>query len=521
MISSKERIQLLAEMDSSSAFAAGVLYPDRFSRPFDLIHKPIFEIIDRRPGDEGYRPHKLIIAPRGIGKTSICGLLVPTLAIILQRYDYLVVIGYNADDAIEKTEELKRELVSNELIRTLFGEIKTPKWSTKEYVLKIGNKQIKVHPRGSGQPVRGRLFNGSRPGLILIDDLEKSKEVENPEIRREKKDWLHGDVLNCIDRGLIHEAGKDAPWEFLVMGTILHQDSLLISLHESEYWDSVLLEICDDHFNSNAPNFMPDKACKDLYDHMKDDNQLDTWYREYRNNPVPVGDDAAFNESLYKYYDEGQENLNFNLDCENVVIVDPSRTVNMASAPTGIVGIGVDMVRNRIFVRECISKKVYPEEMYELIARTIQKLDARVLAVEITGLHEFITHPLKTFLAKRGIKVEFVELHARQGVSEKGKAARVRSLVDFYRQGIIYHNKQVTAPLEQQLRAFPKAKDWSLMDPFGYIVELLEKGQRYLSFPGQHDFESPRDVEKEFKELERFYEEDPDMWAPLEDFRVV
>jgi len=59
------------------------------------------------------------------------------------------------------------------------------------------------------------------------------------------------------------------------------------------------------------------------------------------------------------------------------------------------------------------------------------------------------------------------------------------------------------------------------MDPFGYIVELLEKGQRYLSFPGQHEFESERNVEKEFNELEKFYEDDEELWAPLEDFRVV
>lgn len=522
MISKEERINLLAEMDRSSVFAAGMLFPNRFNRPFDKIHKQIFDIIDKRPGDPGYKPHKLIIAPRGVGKTSICGLLVPALAIVLQRYDYIIIIGYNADDAVEKTEELKKELMSNELIRTLYGDIKTPKWSTKEYVLQIGSKKIKIHPRGSGQPVRGRLFYGNRPGLILIDDLEKSKEVENPELRKEKKDWLHGDVLNCIDRGLRHIDGEDAPWEFLVMGTILHQDSLLINLHESDHWDSVVLEICDDYFESNAPNFMPNQACIDLYEQLKDDGQLDTWYREYRNQPVPSGKDAIFSESFYQYYDEGEAKLNRDFNVENVVIVDPSRTANMASAPTGIVGIGIDMKKNRLYVRECISKKVLPEEMYRLIAEVITRIGASVLAVEVTGLHEFITHPLKTFLSHRGIRVEFVELQARQGVNEKGKVARVRSLVDFYRQGIIYHNKQVCGPLEQQLRAFPKAKDWSLMDPFGYIVELLEKGQRYLSFPGKHDLETAKDIEKEYKELERFYEEeDSDYWAPLDNFRVL
>jgi len=522
MISKQEQIALLADMTASTALAAGIIYPERFSRSFDPIHKSIFEIIDRRPGDPGYSPYKLIIAPRGSGKTSICAILVPTVAILLQRYDYIVIIGYNADDAIEKTEELKRELVSNPLIRTLYGDIRTDKWSTKEYVVRIGSKAIKIHPRGSMQPVRGRLFMGSRPGLIIIDDLEKSKEVENPEIRREKKDWLHGDVLGCINRSHQHIDGEDAPWEFLMMGTILHQDSLLINLHESEQWDSIVLELCDDNFVSNAPHYLNDKGCKALYEHLKADGQVDTWYREYRNNPVPTGLDAAFPTDLFRDYEESDENLNRNHNVESVVIVDPSRTANPTAHPTGIVAVGVDMMRNKLFVRECISKRIYPEEMYEMIAETIVRFEARVLAVEVTGLHEFIVHPLKTFLSKRGISIEFVELHARQGRDERGKAARVRSLVDFYRQGIVYHNKQVCGPLEQQLQAFPKAKDWSLMDPLGYIVELLEKGQRYLSFPGQHDFEGKDDVEREFRELEKFYDDDEEeLWAPLEEFRVV
>lgn len=521
-ISKKEQIALLTEMEMNSAFAAPILFPERFFRPFEKIHKPIFEIIDRRPGDPGYKPHKLIIAPRGTGKTSICGLLVPALAVLLQRYTYIIIIGHNAGDAIEKTEELKFKLTNNQLIYDLYGDIKTKWWSKDEFVVKIGNKFIKIHPRGSGQPVRGRLFHDSRAGLVLVDDLEKSKEVQSVDLRKEKKDWLYEDVLNSIDRGQRHVAGEDAPWEFLVVGTILHQDSLLINLALSGHWDSVTLEMCDDNFVSNSPIFMPDQACRDLYEQLKQDQQLDSWYREYRNNPVPSGSDAAFQEKFWKYYREEDEALNRAPWVENIVIVDPSRTATPTAAPTGIVGVGVDMENNKIYVRDLLSRRMFPEEMYEKIAEMIIRLDARVLAVEVTGLHEFIIYPLKTFLSSRGIHIEFVELHARQGRDEKGKAARVRSLVDFYREGIIWHNEKICAPLEQQLRAFPRAKDWSLMDPFGYIVELLEKGQRYLSFPGKHDIETKEDVEKEYRELEKSYEDEyAEGWAPLEDFRVV
>jgi hypothetical protein len=483
------------------------------------MHREIFKIIDRRPGDPGYKPLKCLIAPRGTGKTSISSLLVPAIAILLQRFDYIVIIGYNAGDAIEKTEALKYKLVNNELVKALYGDITTEWWSKEEFVVKIGSKLIKVHPRGSQQPVRGRLWLDSRPGLIIVDDLEKAEETESAEQREKKKTWLFADPLNAIDRGLKHRPGEDPPWEILVVGTILHQDSLLINLHESDNWDSTLLEICDDHFVSNAPTFLSNVECRTLYEQLKDDNELDVWYREYRNNPVPSGEDAAFQPRFYKYYSESDSGLNFDPNVESVVIVDPSRTAKFNSAPTGIVGWGIDTENHKLYYRDGISRKMFPEEMYDEIASMITRLDARVLGVEVTGLHEFITHPLKTFLSKRGISVEFIDLHARKGADEKGKRARVRGLVDFYREGMVYHSDAVAGPFEQQLGAFPKAKDWSLMDPSGYIVELLEKGGRYLSFPGTGEFRSAREVERDYRDLEAMYK-DLDEYAPLDDFRV-
>lgn len=521
MLDRQQRIDILADFARSSALAAPQLYPDRFHRPFDDIHREMFTVMDRKTDDPLYKPLKCVIAPRGVGKTSSSVLLKPSVSICLQDYDYIVIIGHNAGDAIEKTEELKRKLVTSPLIHALYGDIKTKYWAKDEYILDVGGKPIKIHPRGSGQPVRGRLFYDSRPGLVLVDDLEKSQETESEEQRQKRKDWFYGDVLNCIDRGLKHVPGEPPPWEIIVVGTILHQDSLLMNLHESEHWDSVLLEICDDNFVSNAPHFMTNADCKQLYQELKADDQLGTWYKEYRNNPSPTGQDAAFQPKFFNYYRESDFNLNLNPNVESVVIVDPSRTANFSSNPTGIVGVGVDTTNNKLYVRDCISARMHPEQMFDEIARMIKMLQARVLAVEVTGLHEFITHPLKTFLSERGIHVEFMELHARQGANEKGKVARVRALVPFYRQGLVYHNELRCDVLEQQLGAFPTAKEWSVMDPLGYIVEILEKGERYMRFPGDSDLKSRADIEREFQELEAIYANaPPESTMPLDDFRV-
>jgi len=81
-------------------------------------------------------------------------------------------------------------------------------------------------------------------------------------------------------------------------------------------------------------------------------------------------------------------------------------------------------------------------------------------------------------------------------------------LVDYYRSGVMYHNPITCDPLEQQLQKYPSSDEWSLMDPLGYLPEILEQGERFLSFPGEDEYERRQDVEAEYRELERMYAEE-------------
>src|SRR5690606_10433069 len=189
-----------------------------------------------------------------------------------------------------------------------------------------------------------------------------------------------------------------------------------------------------------------DEQVRDLYKQYKRSNELDVNYREYRNNPSAGGEGAVFQPRNFDHIgnSEAEIDLNGKKSVETVVLVDPSRTAKMSSAPSGIVVLGVDMLNNMIYVRECVWGRFHPEELYAEIGRVLKQFNASVLGVEVTGLHEFIVHHLKTFLSRQGLYgYEFVELQARAGRNEKGKTARVRTLVDYYRQGLIRHNKNV------------------------------------------------------------------------------
>jgi predicted phage terminase large subunit-like protein len=504
-------VQLLRDIDQDILAAAKVLFPNIFTEPFDPIHRQIASIIEY---DNGTGKNKnALAAPRGIGKTSLANLVLPTVRALLGRARYVVPISATATQAEEQSENLKYEFTHNENILALFGDVRTDVWSKEKWILKTPEHEVCIFPRGGGQEVRGKNWRGYRPDLIIFDDLEKAKEMNNERIRDERWAWLNSDVLKSIN------LRKSARWDIVMIGTILHHDSILQRILESEQWYTGRFELCDDDFNSNAPHLFSKEDLIREYEQHEKDGILDVFFRELRNIPTVVGKDAPFQAQFFRKYDPGFVNFQ-RRGIEHIVIVDPAKTANMRSAESAVVTVAIDMMQRKIYVRDIMRGKWHPDEVYNRTIESAKFYKADVVAVEKTGLDEFITYPMKNALFMAGVYAEFMELNARGGVGEKGKIARVRSLSPFYRQGMIEHNPLTCQALESQLLQFPNAKYWDVMDAFGYIIEILEKGGRYMSFfDPQEDMDMEEIIARELAELE-LAEEDPFNYAPT-GFRLV
>lgn len=517
MTLSHEDRELLSLCHLHTGVFAKTFMPEFFSRGFDPGHKRIFNLLDKGPLDPGYKPQKAVAGFRGLGKTSLLGRAAPAKKILFQEVHYIIYIAASLPTAIEKSEALKNWLVESPLVKHYFGDVrgethKAGQWG-KEYfeVIVGGDHRVTIVPKGAEQKIRGALNKyGYRPDYILVDDVEDPDEMDSDEVRAKKKKRFHANVKNLVDRGA--ELGA---WEITVVGNVLHQDSLIVELCKSSYWDSLTEPLCTTELETLYPNFMSSSQCSDLFDEFQEAGQIDVFYREYLCDPTMQGEHAPFQQKFFQYY-KPEEALK-TVGNWTVVVIDASRTAKASAAPTGIVCWRIDPTKNLVDVRDVRQGKWHPEEQYEQLAEVITSNDADLLAVEVTGLHEFITHPLRTFLHARGIFIEILELHARGGANEKGKVARVRQLVPWYRQGLIRHNKIVCKDLERQLLTFPFASNWSLMDPFGYINEILEHGQIYLS-PGYDEYEdTPESLAAEDAALAAI----EDTFEDLEDFRYL
>jgi len=354
-----------------------------------------------------------------------------------------------------------------------------------------------VLPRGSGQQIRGLIYKNWRPDLLVFDDLEDAETIDNEEIREKRRRWFYADAIYVGDR-------YKRNLRIVYIDTLKHADALLEELLNNPEWLTIRQSICDEDFNSLDESVMTTEEIKKMADMARDSNTLPLFAMEQMNRPV-VMSESDFSPRYFKHYMESDPEFVAKLeagDIESVVLVDPAKTTSRESADTAIVGVGVDLKSNIIYVRDIAKGKMHPHEMIDTAFEMATRLKARVIGVEVNSLEEYITYPIYNEMLRRRKSFEIVELKPRRGVGRgKGKVDRIKTLIPFYRRGQVYHNKVCCTPLEVQLMSFPKSKKWDVMDCFAYIVQLLEKGSRYF-YPPEASFEDPKDIEKEYEELE-------------------
>jgi len=285
---SDEVKDVLAQCYLSTEVSNKTLFPERFSLPYCALHREIFKVLD----DDSIQ-QAVITAPRGWGKTSNCTIGYPAKKILFREKKFIVPVSATATSAILQGENLKNELSTNYRVKELFGSLKTDKFAKDMWVTSTGTM---VMPRGAGQQIRGLLYDRHRPDLIVVDDLETSEGVASEEQRAKLKDWFFSDLCNSVNR-----ASND--WKIVVIGTVLHEDALLVNLLEDPEWYSVELSLCSDDYKSNWPDFMSDDDIMKLKLAHEARGQLDLFFREYMGKPISF-EDAVFRPEYFKPYEE-------------------------------------------------------------------------------------------------------------------------------------------------------------------------------------------------------------------------
>lgn len=479
----------------------GTIFSDIFYADFSILHDKIFKLINTG--------HKkiAIAAPRGIGKTSIARATVMR-SILFRLQHFIVYVSNSATSAEMQTENIKRDLITNKFVREFFGNIKesldVPAGMDESFAKTAWTAfgSTLVLPRGAGQQVRGLNWSNYRPEIVIIDDLEDKDEIRSEDNRKKLKTWFYSDLMKTEDRygdGCI----------FIYIDTIKHEDSLLVELLESPQWASVQLSICDANYNTLDSNYMTTEEIKAEVAEARRIGDLDTFYMERMNIPISQ-EDKIFKDEYFRYFQDYGDTITFVEDGKkkeirtsrliHVTIVDPAKTVKIQSAETSVQTIAIDTQSRKIFVRDIVSKRMYPDEIYDEMFDQVVRYRSMMLGYESTGLGEFIIQPIENECRVRGITPILVELKAKKGINEKGKVERIKTLGPLYRLGYMYHNESNCGPLEGQLRTFPRSKLWDVMDGLAYITHIMDKFAVYFDPSDEWDYEGLQ--EEDYLDLE-------------------
>lgn len=488
--------QVMLECRWSQRKFSKFFFPERFRVPFDPPHAKMMALLqhgEKTVLNTGFRPikKKAIAAPRGLGKTSILMSFMARL-IVFRLARFIVYTSSSQDKAIRETENLKLELRTNTLIRSLFGDVKLrdeairdDKFSKKEWV---ANDYTIIVPRGGEQDHRGLLWKDFRPDCLINDDCQDKRTIKSLDQRNKFRDWYEGDVMYCPSM-------DDKSYQHILADTIKDRDSLLANKMTEAGWKSIRLSICDDDLKSLAPHMLSDAEVAREFAEAQKNGTLHNWAMERRSIVRPRYESLSFDQNMFKQYNETDEWFRKIVrEFENFVIIDPCKSSESGESDAAIIGFGYHPVRNMIPVRQVVSGKLSPADTIDAAISVADQLSAGAIGIEVTGLNEWATHTFIDEMRKRRRLYNIVELHAHGK-----KEDRIQHMLPYYKFGYMLHNSTCCGPLELQLLGESNKND--IADAVSYIPALLEKLGRFLMPPTDSDDLNADPNEDEFLEV--------------------
>jgi predicted phage terminase large subunit-like protein len=433
------------------------------SRLHDYLYQRLPEIADSEKSETDD-----IAAPRGEAKSTITSQIFVLWCVITERKWYAM-IGMDAfDQAAIMLEAIKAELEGNPRLAMDFPEACGGGGRVWQAGVIVTRNDRKIEAVGSGKRIRGRRHGPHRPDLFIGDDLENDENVRTPEQRDKLQAWITKAVLKL--------GGAGDKFDVIIIGTILHYDSVLARLQKNPLWRSVkfkaiirwpdnmalwdvwentLMSQGDELANAfyechklemDAGAEVSWPAGRPLVDLMRiraRDGHA-SFDSELQNDPLS-DDDAPFAKAIQFWVNRLAEWIFYGA-------CDPSLGKAGASRdPSALLVGGFNRETGILDVVEAAIKKRLPDRIIEDIISLQSQYRCLLWGVETVQFQEFLKTELVKRSAARGIPVP-----ARGIQPHADKVLRIESLQPHMVNGLIRLHPSL-ATLIDQLRHFPKA----------------------------------------------------------------
>jgi len=220
-----------------------------------------------------------IAAPRDHAKSTALTFDFILAMVCFRVYDYIIIIGSTEEKAAEQLSNISGELHDNQDLREEFGiaGFETDQ-KTDIVVVCTDGHRFRIIARGAEQKIRGAMWKGKRPNLIVCDDMEDDEQVESKERRQKFRRWFFRAAKQSLSK-----SGK-----IRVHGTILHEDSLLARLVKNKMWDFKVYRAhrsYDDFSDILWPARWTEQHLRDKRTEFEEDGDSTGYAQEFLNDP--------------------------------------------------------------------------------------------------------------------------------------------------------------------------------------------------------------------------------------------
>lgn len=267
--------------DLIEAFSGMYLSPryDR-PRPTAAFHRQAWKLYASEVAEAG------CIAPRDHAKSTALTFDYILAETLFKCFDYVILIGSTEEMAQEQLSNISEELHENEDLIRDFGPFFFETDQKTEIIVRMPDgHRFRVLARGAEQRIRGRMWKGKRPNLIVCDDMEDDEQVENKERREKFRRWFFRAAKQALAKG-----GK-----IRIHGTILHEDALLARLRKQASWGPNLIYLkahasFDDFSDILWPERWSEAELRAKRQEFIDDNDSAGYSQEFLNDPLDTSD---------------------------------------------------------------------------------------------------------------------------------------------------------------------------------------------------------------------------------------
>lgn len=468
-------------------------------KPIPEFHKELWELCT---SDSKYVAAAF---PRGHGKSTAVTFAYTLAAALFREKKFILIVSDSEYQAAMFLGQIKSALQENEDIVKLFklkkndkGIVEFPKETETDIIVEFEDGyKFRIIAKGSEQKMRGLLWDGKRPDLMVLDDMESDEQVMNKDRRDKFRRWFYGALLPALaESGVIR-----------YIGTILHADSMLENLmpkyngpftvqedlkqYQTKYaglWKSVKYKA---HNEDYSKILWPDRWTKEQLKALREDyvsrGLPEQYSQEYLN--IPIDETTAF----FRRQDFIPENLqDKDKELNYYIASDMAISENERADWTVFVIGGVDsdnilhikkVVRGRLDGREIVDTMIALQKVYNPIA----------FAVEETQISKAIGPYLNVAMLENNVFLNLVKMKPHR----TDKQLRAQSIRARMRAGGIKFDKNGEwYPLfEEELTSFPRAKHDDQVDSFAYLGLLLDKLSEALT-------KEEREEEEYLQELE-------------------